>query len=336
MWKKTVFKILRFSLPVAIIAWLLYSVDEQQLQDLQSREKDWGQLSVAYLIALTATCLTFVRWYILVRALDLQFRLKDAFRLGFLGYLFNFVSIGVVGGDLFKAIFIAHEQPGKRPEAVATVVVDRVIGLYGLLVLTTITILVNGIHYLGGSPNGDLDVTMICRSTLFATTVGTIGLIAVLIPRVTQSPLIRWVGSLPKIGGILERLIDAVQMYRLRAPILLGSCVMSVATHAMFVISIYLIATALYPQTPSIGAHFIIAPLANAAAALPFTPGGLGVYEATMDALYHIIPGEGNASIVSGFIVALAFRFVTILVAAFGAIVYWTSRREVKELMRQP
>lgn len=39
---------------------------------------------------------------------------------------------------------------------------------------------------------------------------------------------------------------------------------------------------------------------------------------------------------VSGFIVALAFRFVTILVAAFGAIVYWTSRREVKELMSQP
>ncbi|MBI83827.1 MAG: hypothetical protein CMJ81_11565 [Planctomycetaceae bacterium] len=53
-------------------------------------------------------------------------------------------------------------------------------------------------------------------------------------------------------------------------------------------------------------------------------------------ALYHIIPGEGNASMVSGFIVALAFRFVTILVAAFGAIVYWTSRREVKELMSQP
>ncbi len=62
-----------------------------------------------------AVSLTFVRWYLLVRALGLHFRLLDAFRLGFLGYLFNFVSVGSVGGDLFKAIFIAREQPGAVP-----------------------------------------------------------------------------------------------------------------------------------------------------------------------------------------------------------------------------
>ena len=87
-----------------------------------------------------AVSLTFVRWYLLVRALGLNFRLLDAFRLGFLGYLFNFVSVGSVGGDLFKAIFIAREQPGRRTEAVATVLVDRVVGVYALVLLTSTVI----------------------------------------------------------------------------------------------------------------------------------------------------------------------------------------------------
>ena len=83
----------------------------------------------------TISEMTFVRWYLLVRALQLQFRLVDAFRLGFLGYLFNFVVVGSVGGDLFKAIFIAREQPGRRAEAVATVLVDRIVGVYALVLV---------------------------------------------------------------------------------------------------------------------------------------------------------------------------------------------------------
>ena len=65
--------------------------------------------------------------------LHLPFRLRDAFRLGFLAFLLNFVSVGAVGGDLFKAFFIARDQPGRRTEAVATVVVDRLVGFYALL-----------------------------------------------------------------------------------------------------------------------------------------------------------------------------------------------------------
>ena len=70
--------------------------------------------------------------------------MADAFRLGFLGYLFNFVSLGSVGGDLFKAVFIAREQHGKRAEAVATVVIDRVIGLYVLFFVASVAALATG------------------------------------------------------------------------------------------------------------------------------------------------------------------------------------------------
>src|SRR5262249_38520042 len=53
---------------------------------------------------------TFWRWYVLVRAQDLPFRLSDAFRLGFIGYFFNTFLPGSIGGDFVKAACIAREQ----------------------------------------------------------------------------------------------------------------------------------------------------------------------------------------------------------------------------------
>ena len=52
------------------------------------------------------------------RALGIPFTLRNAFRLGFMGYLLNFVGPGAVGGDLFKAYFVASDQKSRRAEAV--------------------------------------------------------------------------------------------------------------------------------------------------------------------------------------------------------------------------
>ena len=107
--------------------------------------------------------------------------MRDAFRLGFLGYLMNFVSLGSVGGDLFKAVFIAHEQPGKRAEAVATVFIDRVVGLYGLFVVATIAILCTG-----QLQTAVEQVRIISIGTLAGTVVGAVGILALLVPGVTS------------------------------------------------------------------------------------------------------------------------------------------------------
>ena len=57
----------------------------------------------------------------------------------------NFVAPGSIGGDLFKAIFLAHGQPGRRTEAVATVIADRLLGVTTILVIASIGILATGL-----------------------------------------------------------------------------------------------------------------------------------------------------------------------------------------------
>ena len=86
-------------------------------------------------IYLTALMITFARWQQLVQAQGLAFSFRDAVRLGFIGNVFNLVIPGAVGGDVIKAAFLCRMQPDKKPQAVASMVLDRILGLLGLFLL---------------------------------------------------------------------------------------------------------------------------------------------------------------------------------------------------------
>ena len=132
----------RYLVPLLILGWLfqkLWRDDQQSIVALYENANNWPQLLLALSVYLAAIIGTFLRWYLLVIALRLPFRKADAIRLGFIGYLLQFVSLGSVGGDVFKAVFVAKEQPNRKPEAVATILVDRVIGLFSLTILACVT-----------------------------------------------------------------------------------------------------------------------------------------------------------------------------------------------------
>src|SRR5262249_62075561 len=93
----------------------------------------WDMLGLATLICFVAVLLTMVRWYYLVRALDVPITWRDAFRLGFLGYMWNFVTPGSVGGDLVKVVYLAHKRPGQRAEVAMSMVFDRLVGVVSVV-----------------------------------------------------------------------------------------------------------------------------------------------------------------------------------------------------------
>jgi len=324
--KRYVIGFLKIAVPLGIVVWLLASIEPAQLQELRDRPKNWFLLGTAFCISFASICITFVRWYLLVRTIDLPFRLRDAFRLGFLGYLLNFVSVGAVGGDLFKAFFIAREQPGRRAEAVATVLVDRMIGLYALLLVTSAAI------FLSDIPNPTPALSAICTMTYVATAIGGIGILMVLIPGFTRGSLSEWLAGLPKVGGLIEQLLTSVRIYRNKRLVMSGILVMSMAVHSLLALALYLIAVAMFETSPTLSDHLIIVPLSMVAGALPFTPAGLGTFEYAMGELYTYVPTDGAGDAI-GILVALAFRLVTIAIAAIGVGFYWACRREVREVM---
>jgi hypothetical protein len=45
---------------------------------------------------------------------------------------------GAVGGDVIKAAYLCRMQPDRKPQAVASMVLDRILGLLGLFLLAGI------------------------------------------------------------------------------------------------------------------------------------------------------------------------------------------------------
>lgn len=133
--------LLKFLVPAAIIGWLIWSIQPEQWAELREQDKDFARLGVALVLALLALATSYVRWGLLVRCQGIPLSMLEAFRLGAIGFLLSFVSAGSVGGDLFKAIFLARRSPGKRVEAVASVFVDRGSGLLGLLIIFSLALL---------------------------------------------------------------------------------------------------------------------------------------------------------------------------------------------------
>lgn len=329
--KKLALILLKYGASLAIVAYLIYDAQrDETFTRFSQQPKDWRLFGVAWVLCMSAACITFVRWYFLVRALDLPFRMADAFRLGFLGYLLNFVSLGSVGGDLFKAVFIAREQKKKRAEAVATVVIDRVIGLYVLFVVGTVAVVWTGIW---SSP--EETVRFIARFTVGCTVTGGLMIAALIMPGVTQGRFSHYLRSLPKVGHVVGRLIDAIRLYASRPGVLTVTCALSVMVHVLNTLGVYLISRAVLPEAPNLSAQFVIVSLGMVAGAAPLPMSGLGAFEGALDFLYSVVPGGVEIHRGDGLLIAFGYRAVTIVIALIG-LAYWLfNRRAVAEAMHE-
>ena len=343
--KKILITLVKIGVSVAILGYLVWDaitrgesaftdaegnfVPETLLGVIRHAGSHAGWLVAACIACASAVLLTMIRWYYLVRALDLQIRLKDALRIGFLGYLFNLAPMGIVGGDLLKAWLLARRHPGHRPEAVVTVLVDRLIGLYFLFIVASVAILVTGFWR---SPAPFVQWT--CKITLLLTLIGTVGVIIVLIPDLSRGGTTRWLGRVPKVGLPLLRLIEAVQMYRHKLPVLAAAALMSIAVHSLFTVGIFLIATGFYDGVPALGVHFVLSPVSAATGVLPIA---MGPFEYMLDRLYMYAPafGGGAMALGQGLVVAFGYRIITIMIAVIGFGYYLGSREEVAEALHE-
>ncbi len=329
--KKTIIQLLRFGIPLGLLIYLIRQAQaDEAFERLHHDPKNWGLLLGAWALCFCGVIVTIVRWYVLVRALELPFTLRDAFRLGFLGYLLNFVSVGSVGGDLFKAVFIAHEQPGRRTAAVATVAVDRIIGLLALFVLASAAILISGMYRAD-----DDTIRIICQSTLIAAVVGTVGMAVVLAPCFTSGAPAKLARRLPRVGPAAGALLDALSMYRRNRQALVLAGLMSLGVHSLFATGFYLVARGLPGTVPSLGMHFVIVPLAMVTGVLPLPVMGLGAFEYVLEFLYQNVPSGVVVAKDQGLLVALTYRLATIANATVGVGFYLASKRDVRKLLEE-
>jgi glycosyltransferase 2 family protein len=329
--RRTLIVLAKFTLAAAILSYLAYQVHRNQgFSRLVNEPKDWRILAAGLACTFLAVSLSFVRWYVLVNALGLSFRLVDALRLGALGFALNFVSLGSIGGDLFKAIFLAKEFPGRRTEAVATVLADRVVGLLMMMALASTAILIS--DWRDAPP----EIALLCHTILLATVIAFAGTgLLLFVPLLTGELIRGWAEKVPLVGETAGRLIGAVEAYRDQKSRLFLAAGIGLVVDTLFVTSFYLVARGLPVQAPTFAQHLMIVPAANMAGAIPATPSGLGTLEAAVEALYQAVPGNSGILPGDGTLVALAHRVTMIAVAMIGMIYYLSQRAELSDVLNE-
>ncbi len=325
--KTVLISLVKFAIPAAIITWLLWRITPEQWQLLQTQPKNYPLLVAALLVALVALTLSYTRWCLLVRCQGISLSVIEALRLGAIGFLLSFVSAGSVGGDLFKAVFLANRSPGKRVEAVASVVVDRGVGLLGLLLLVTIALCTLGPRTYSNTDDGS-KIELIGNAAVLLTIVGLAVVGILILGGKPIDRLVRWAATWPRVGGLIERVAGPLRMFHEHPFAFAISLLMSVGVHTLLTLSIYMIARGLFADPPSLSDHFVMVQFANTAAALPLSPAGVGVTEAALELMYRVIPATPTTA--SGTLVALVYEMVKVAMAIIGMIFYWSAGRDVK------
>lgn len=215
-----------------------------------------------------------VRWRQVLRVHGLELSLARATEISLVAHCFNSFLLGAAGGDLMKAYYAARETHHKKAEAVGTVFVDRIIGLFALLVFTLGAMAAN-------VPLLRADPLFLKLAAVIAAMFAGCAVILLIALRGGVSrglPQAReWLRRLPN-GDFLERLRDSLKPFGKDLSFLLQSFAVSVLLCVMCVLHVQSLAWGLGLDI-SLRHLFAVVPMITCMVVIPLTPSGLGVRE---------------------------------------------------------
>jgi uncharacterized protein (TIRG00374 family) len=302
---------------LGLLAWTVWS-NRIQIKGVLARRPDPWPLAIGFAIYLAALVLTFFRWFVLVRALGLPFRFADAIRLGFIGNVFNLVIPGAVGGDVIKAAFLCREQE-RKTQAVASMVIDRILGLIGLFVLA-------GIAGLGIWSESGAEVQRLILAAWLAVAAGIVGL-AILFTPAWYRPLLKLVAGRGRLETLLMELVVMASAYRDRIGVIIGMLTLASGIYALYVLAFYCVSLSLFPtEAPTLAQHFLVVPLTLFTTAAPLPFGALGLTENVSKVLFDLVHFPGGA------VAMMGYRVLMYAGGLVSAGVYFANARQVRDL----
>ncbi len=292
--------------------------NKDQIRTVLGRRLDARLFAAAFLVYMAGVSLSFLRWYALVRVIEPRFRIGSAFLLGFIGNVFNLVIPGAVGGDFIKAAYLVRMDIN-RTQAVASMVIDRIVGLLGLFLLA-------GAAGAVAWPMASPQVRILIALSWGASAAGLLVLFAIFNQSLTRAFPALLEGH-NRVSGVLRELRVMSSTYRRRLDVVAACLAGSVVIHTSMVLAFYIVSRAIFPANlPGLGQHLLIVPLTLFTTAVPLPFGALGLTEQVSSQLFELVKHPGGALAMMGFRVLM---YAGGLVAAG---VYLANIRQVRSL----
>ena len=299
---------LKLAISLVLVAWILHVIfaGEAELQlgegwgalsFAEQVRKSWtigpvglwktisgvslGWLLASFVFMGATIFIGVIRWRLVLAVQGLHLSLGRATGISLVAHFFNSFLLGSTGGDLLKAYYAAAETNHKKAEAVTTVVVDRLLGLFAMLLFVSLMALANWsavMSLLDELKQGFMMVMLVVLGMLFIS-----GLIIVLAfwaePTGTRLKVEALLAKLPK-GDVLVRCIEACHAFGEKPGFLPRVLGWSMLLSTACVLQIVALGFGLgLPMGEHFRVLLLIVPAIICISALPITPSGIGVRE---------------------------------------------------------
>jgi len=311
---------LKILFSAGIIFWLIQSgkLNFNALQNLLNP----GAIAVGLSMVLINVFFTSERWRTLISSQNLKVSAASTFKLSLIGLFFNFAMPGGVGGDVIKAYYFTRENPGEKVIAVTSVLMDRVLGLFAMILLALV-VMIYDIEHILKTPTlltlmwfvAGLFITFVIALTLiFSTHLYTRGTLKQVIEKMPLTDkFLKLYESMHLYGKDGKRFILVIAL----------SLISQISAIIFLIVAGHL---AGFTDVPA-KTYFLVAPLGFMATAVPISPAGVGVGQAAFYFLFNIYTGQVSDV---GPTAITAFQVGTFMVSLLGAFFYLRRKDRVQ------
>ncbi len=302
---------------------------------LASRKVDWAEVgrlllglklwvSASALGLYIASQLIFVaRWYLLLRVQSVRIGYWAAVRLHFLGLLYNNALPSSVGGDVLRAWYVT-KHTDRKVEAATSVIVDRAIGVLGLLLMA-----VGGYWFIPAASRQEMlrryaeapvVQAMLAHKWLLGGVLGTatvagLGLILTDRGRLMVHAAVSRVSH--RASDALSEIRQAVKIYYKRKLAVFASLLLTFCCQGVFIVGVWLVGRAM-AVTADAKYYFVFFPVSWLLGTIPITPGGAGVVEWAVKTMFKAAGVAENHALA----LALAQRALWIVGSLPGGVIH--------------
>ena len=255
-------------------------------------------MMIGVLILVVVPMATF-RWWLLLRAIGVQVKPKQIFILTWIGNFFNMTLPGAVTGDVVKGYYVikAQQEEG-RTRAFMTLLIDRFVGLFGLVVMAFLALVLNLELILSQEPLHSLAwmITILFGGTVVFYTIA-------LFPfKEGCDPFIHLFQRLPA-KKISLKVYSAFKSYQHQKTTLLLTLLLAIGIHTLIALLFFQVAQLMGIEEMDLATQFFLMPIGLITVAIPLAPGGIGIGHAAFESLYLLAGFSGGADIFNLFII---------------------------------
>jgi len=277
---------LRIAVSIGLVLFMVSRLDTSNMLRFL-RRADLGLVALTLLAVLADRALMAVRWMKLVEALGVHAARSKLFKIFFLSTFFGSFLPSGVGGEAVRAISFSR-LTSKGIESVASVAVDRLIGLLSMLLVGLLSLVVFYRVY----PHPAL---------LYVVLASSIALLAVLgsaLARPVHAMLIERFGSAKgRFGEWIRKGVEAMARYREKPRVLGVVLAISIGVQLLRVLQAYLLSESMDLGTPAVYFLCFVPPIL-VVTMLPISVGGWGTANAAYVALFSQVGMDPDGAFV--------------------------------------